>query len=163
MVTRVLGTSFIIKGDKDQQEVEVITGKVEVYENVKGKQSQKDNGVIITPNQKVIYTEDKHHFTIVLVDNPVPVLVKDASGEKVPVTTQKFEFEKASLGRIIDLMKLTYGIEIDLENENINNCLFSGDISDEGLYAKLDVLCKATGLSYEIKGTRILINGKGCK
>jgi ferric-dicitrate binding protein FerR (iron transport regulator) len=160
LITRVLGTSFIIKGSKKRQEVQVITGKVEVYENGKGRDA---DGVIVTPNEKVVYSEEKPFFNLALVDNPVllegrkPVIVTASD------TTAAFDFERKDMRAIIGQLRDAYGIEIEVESENINNCLFSGDISDLGLYEKLDILCKATGMSYELKGTRILLRGVGCK
>ena len=163
LITRVLGTSFIIKGSKTKQEVQVITGKVEVYENVKGREGKKSDGVIVTPNEKVTYSEDKPFFHLALVDSPVLVEVKKPVAAGAEPLADAFDFDQASLRTIIGQLHDAYGIQIEVESENINNCVFSGDISDMGLYQKLDIICKAMGMSYEVKGTRILLNGKGCK
>jgi hypothetical protein len=163
LITRVLGTSFIIKGSKTKQEVQVITGKVEVYENVKGREGKKSDGVIVTPNEKVTYSEEKPFFHLALVDSPVLVEVKKPAAAGAEPVEDAFDFDQASLRTIIGQLHDAYGIQIEVESENINNCLFSGDISDMGLYQKLDIICKAMGMSYEVKGTRILLNGKGCK
>ena len=163
LITRVLGTSFIIKGGKTKQEVQVITGKVEVYENVKGREGKKSDGVIVTPNEKVTYSEDKPFFHLALVDSPVLVAVKKPAAAVAEPVEDAFDFDQASLRTIIGQLHDAYGIQIEVESEYINNCLFSGDISDMGLYQKLDIICKAMGMTYEVKGTRILLNGKGCK
>ncbi|MBN9380794.1 MAG: FecR family protein [Chitinophagaceae bacterium] len=167
LITRVLGTSFYIRHDENTNEVavEVITGKVEVYENeVKinphGKKT-KNSGVIITPNQKVLYIESKHLFSTSLVNNPMPVLNKASAGDSAAVAG-RYDLDKVPLATIIGLLTTDYGIEIELENEALNNCLFTGDIGDPSLYSKLDIICRAIGISYEIKGTKILIKGKGC-
>jgi hypothetical protein len=55
-----------------------------------------------------------------------------------------------------------YGIDIVPENESIYQCLFTGDISQQDLFTKLDMICRATNASYEIVGTRIVIRGRGC-
>jgi hypothetical protein len=49
-----------------------------------------------------------------------------------------------------------------VENESIYNCLFTGDISHQNLYTKLDIICKTLNASYEVVGTKILIHGIGC-
>jgi transmembrane sensor len=55
-----------------------------------------------------------------------------------------------------------YGIEVVTENEKIYECTFTGDVSRMSLYDLLDVISTAVGSNYEVKGTRILIIGKGC-
>ena len=49
-----------------------------------------------------------------------------------------------------------------VENEAIYKCPFTGDISQQNLYTKLDIINKVLKTTYEVKGTKILIKGKGC-
>jgi transmembrane sensor len=49
-----------------------------------------------------------------------------------------------------------------VENENLNNCLFTGDLSAQDLYTKLRILTLTINASYEINGTKILLKGEGC-
>ncbi len=158
LVTHVLGTSFIINTKKqgNEAEVSVITGRVEVSENsrvVKLPGDAKLNGVILTPNQKVIYAEDSRQFMSSIVEKPLPVKTK---------TPGNFDFENAGIGTVLTAVSKEYAIEIVAENEYINRCTFTGDITKEGLYAKLDIICKAINASYEIKGTKVLVKGAGC-
>ena len=161
LVTHVIGTSFWIKNNaKDKQlAVEVVTGKVEVYENEKlvNLNPQKSNGVIITPNQKVIYTQDQQKFETTIVTKPILV-----TNETLNKLKNKLVFDEAPISEVISLIQKMYGIEIIVENENINNCPFTGDISELDMFKQLDLLCKSIGKSYEIKGTKILIKGNGC-
>jgi transmembrane sensor len=164
LITRVLGTSFYIHHNNGQHEseVEVTHGKVEVYENAAFKKTQGNKGVVLTANQKAIYTESNHLLAVSLVDNPVRILKQEAIEEEGTAAPGLFDFEQASLSSISGILKENYGIEIELGNEQLSNCLFSGDVSHENLYGKLDIICRAIGGSYEIKGTKILIKGKGC-
>lgn len=164
IVTRVLGTSFTVKLNKETQQVEVAvrTGKVEVYENnteAKTNASSKGNGVILLPNQKVVYDEAGHQFVSSLVEKPLPVIIESNDKKKMPENTA---FDETPLKAVFTQLEKSYGLEIIVENEAIYNCLFTGDVSQENLYARLDIVCQATGTSYEVKGTRILIKGKGC-
>ncbi|MHA4809509.1 FecR family protein [Flavitalea flava] len=163
LVTHVLGTSFSIKTDpkKKSIEVSVLTGKVQVYENreiLQPDTNKLSNGVILMPNQKVIYQEDDRQFSTMLVSNPQP-LARDSAGKANP---NRFVFEDAQLSTVFRALETDYGIEIIPENENINHCLFTGDIVKHGLYEKLDIICQSVKLSYEFNGTKILIKGKGC-
>lgn len=162
LVTRVLGTSFRIKSKtRDHVEVEVVTGKVSVFENKEvfaGKQSENamktNNGVILTPNQRATYFTESRHLITSLVE--IPVII-DFS-----VNTENLVFSNTLLPDIIAGLQQEYGIEIVLANEGIAKCTFTGDLSDLPLYEKLDLICKSNAAAYEVKGTRILINGIGC-
>ncbi|PZR28756.1 MAG: hypothetical protein DI535_04830 [Citrobacter freundii] len=165
LITRVLGTSFYIRQDsnREQASVEVTHGKVEVYENDQFRKNvTRDNGVIITPNQKVTYTESGHQFNTSLVEHPIQLPISDPLKNSPAAVANRFNFESASLSTITEVLTKNYGIEIELESEQLGNCSFTGDVSEQGLYEKLDLICRAVGASYEIKNTRILIKGKGC-
>lgn len=164
LITRVLGTSFRIKTNtKDRAlEVEVVTGKVSVFENDSAFENtdhaaavKHNNGVILTPNQRVMYYPESRHLMTGLVAEPVKVEIQ----AKVQ---PKLIFNNVQLAEIIDDLEDEYGIEIVFRNDRLAKCTFTGDISEMPLYEKLDLLCKSNEASYEIKGTRILINGEGC-
>lgn len=164
VVTHVLGTSFNIKMDRETKRVEVSvrSGRVEVYENrpaVKTTRSIKNNGVILLPNQKVIYEQDTRQFVPSLVDTPLPI-PDELINQKMPA--ESFEFEEVPLRAVLDSLEKCYGIEIVVEKENIYKCLFTGDVSRQDLYTRLDIVCQAVQAAYEVKGTKILIKGPGC-
>jgi transmembrane sensor len=163
LVTHVLGTSFNIRSDSRNKQVEVlvVTGKVQVYENSNkfSDNAPKTNGVILTPNQKVIYKEDERQFTATLVNDPLP-LAPDR--QKSTSVTTTFNFEEAHLLQVFQLLEKTYGIEIVVENDRLYNCLFTGNITSHGLFTKLDIVCGSVNASYQVVGTKILVRGKGC-
>lgn len=165
IITHVLGTSFTIKSYKNKSEVEVSvrTGRVEVYENREGGKDNynKSNGVVLTPNQKVLYNEDSRQFVASLVDSPLPVPVADEYAEN-SAPAPNFVFDEAPLSVVLRSLEKMYGIEIVVENEAIYNCPFSGDISQQNLYTKLDIINQVLKTSYEVLGTKILIKGRGC-
>ena len=164
LVTEVLGTSFNIKIIDNKIEVSVKTGRVAVYENGQRTnvyaQRKDENGVIITPNQKVTYYEENRHFITSLVEAPVPVTHNDSSGSP---SAAKYVFDDTPLSEVLKAIEKTYEIEIVLENESLNECPFTGDIARQNLYNKLEFICQAFQASYEVKGTKILIKGgHGC-
>ncbi|WP_149241170.1 FecR family protein [Dyadobacter sp. 32] len=166
LITKVLGTSFRIKSKTDdrQMEVEVITGKVSVFENRAlynpQERAEEDgnngNGVVLTPNQKATYFVESGHLITSLVD--IPVVIHSA----VTAASERLVFSNTFLPDIIAGLQQEYGIEIVLSNENMEKCTFTGDLSDLPLYEKLDLICKSNASTFEIKGTRILIIGSGC-
>jgi hypothetical protein len=167
IITKVLGTSFTINTNLKTGNVEVVvkTGRVQVSENVQLVKGDKiNNAVIVTPNQKAIYKNDTRLFETTLVEKPEPVIEDDylnnASGNKHKET---FVYEQEKLFNVFKQLEDRYGIEIIPENANLNNCVFTGDLSEQDLYTKLKIICLTTNSSYEINGTKILIKGKGCE
>lgn len=162
VTTKVLGTSFWVTGNNRNEEIEVavVSGKVSVAQMDKTPADKKSNvkgGVILTANQRVKYTTVNNAFETGLVDNPAPL--KD----KQPATDDDvFIFNDVPVTAVIERLAKTYGIEIILENEMLSHCLFQGNISNQSLYMQLDLLCSSINATYEIRGTRILISGRGC-
>lgn len=159
IVTQVLGTSFGIHKNKGQVEVAVKTGRVAVYENKEeislDEGQQKSNGVIITPNQKVTYYQEERHFVTSIVDQPIPV----AKEAEPAILETHFNYSETPLNKVLDDLENTYELEIVLENDKIKNCLFTGDLTSQNLFNKLESICLVFNASYEIKGTKILLKG----
>jgi transmembrane sensor len=167
VTTKVLGTSFRIESGKNNGSVQVavLTGKVSVYQRDSPDETVQDrvkNGVILTPNQRVIYTPTSKSFETGLVEQPIVVVPDtDPSAAKPPVIS--FAFEDATMDTVVKRLEQAYGIEIILENEELGNCLFTADINEQPLFTKLDLLCASLNATYEVRGTKILIMGKGCR
>lgn len=173
LVTHVLGTSFTIKTNAAAKQIEVAvrSGKVEVYENTtprsKPDLTTASNGVILTPNQKVVYLEDSRRFEALLIDEPLPLLSAATTADSLQTAdptsiTTDFVFNTAPLPEVLQVFEKVYGIEIEVENTRINNCHFSGDMSNMGFNARLEAICQVLHTTYEIRGTKILLRGNGC-
>jgi hypothetical protein len=164
IVTKVLGTSFSINTNQKTGNVEVAvrTGRVQVFENIKLIDSSGHSAsVIVTRNQKAIYFSGKRLLETALVDEPSPatLIEKNTGGSRNKKT---FVFDQEKLENIFKQLEDLYGIEIVVENSNLNNCVFTGDISNQDLFTQLKIICLTTNSAYEINGTKILITGKGC-
>lgn len=165
IITRVLGTSFTIKPNLQTNHVEVVvsTGKVQVFENAKlVKTNTLPQSVIVTPNQKTIYDGVQRAFETTLADSLQEIIINDKTIAQIK-HQESLVFTKATtVKEIFTQFERMYGIEIVVNNENIYNCVFKGDLSKQDVYSKLNIICLAVDASYEIKGTRILVSGKGC-
>ena len=165
VTTRVLGTKFTVNGQiKDKVAVDVKSGKVQVYEN---KMMLTDTNklsapVLLFPNQKVVYQEQTKQLNVSLVDKPTLVVKHDnyISESSVPVS---FVFEKTKLKDIVKQLQQNYAIDIVLENEGLNTCVFTGDLTEQDLYTKLKIICLTIDANFQMNGTKILITGSGCK
>jgi transmembrane sensor len=160
IVTKVLGTSFSVNAKRDAQSIQVAvrTGKVSVYEGRtqmnRAEKSKDHSGVVLTPNEKVEFFVNDKHWVTSLVEEPKPFPAINKAVE--------FVYSSAPLKDIIVSIEKAYAIDVVIESESLNNCMFTGDVSAMELYDMLHVICKTTGNSYEVKGTKILITGTGC-
>jgi transmembrane sensor len=95
VTTKVLGTSFFIRThlSTKQVRVEVVTGRVAVYEQPESKQPT-TNGVVLSPNQAATFFSEDDHFVTGLVDEPRMILTSET--EKNPVI---FQFERCAFIR----------------------------------------------------------------
>ncbi len=169
VITKVLGTSFSVKspllgqnteGGSKSVEVEVVTGKVSVFKkDINTKKGEPlENGVVLTPNQKVTYLTENEHFVVGIVDKPV--IMKEV--EKQPEMIQ-FRFEETPLSEVISKLENAYGIQILLSNDKMNDCPMTANLTKQPLFGKLDLVCAILKANYEVQGTRILITGRGCE
>ena len=159
-VTKVLGTSFWIKATDNSNKVEVIvkTGQVSVYAKEEFKKiaqnpNQNAVAVVLTPNQQVVFDRSEQSLKKSVVENP-----------QILMTTENREmrFEDAPITEVLAALEKTYGIKITYDHDTFSKCLITTDFSDEPLFDKLTILCKATGANYEIIDGQIVINSKGC-
>lgn len=167
IATRVLGTSFFVDAPENgsKVEVQVITGQVSVFQIRPDSSSEKEetseqknstaNGVVLSPNQKVEYYTQENHWVTGLVEKPVPV-------KSIDEEAHALVFENVPVKAVLADIYSRFGIEVLTENERIGQCTFTGDVSRMTLYDMLDVISNSIGSTYEVKGTRILISGKGC-
>jgi ferric-dicitrate binding protein FerR (iron transport regulator) len=153
-ITRVLGTSFTVKEENGEKvQVEVRNGLVSVYD--KKSTDKKNNGVLLTANQKVTFHKNENHFVIGLVEEPKPI-AKEAK------VSYSLKYEDASLAVIKEELEQLYGINILFEKSITGKCKITGDLSGESLYDTLDVISLILNTDYRVQGTNILITGEGC-
>lgn len=153
-ITRVLGTSFAIKEVKGKEvQVAVTSGLVSVYD--KKATNKKDNGVLLTANQKVTFHDNQNHFVVGLVEKPLPLVSKDK-------VSYSMRYDNITLADIKKELEEIYGIDILLEKKTTGMCKITGDLSGESLYDTLDIISLILNTDYQVQGTSILITGKGC-
>lgn len=160
VITKVLGTSFMVRTSDSGKptEVAVHTGKVQVapvsgrLDIVKGILGT-DKAVFLTPNQKAVYVTEHKGFEKMLVSNPEPVQAEAGAKEA-------FAFNDAPLAEVIAQLKKTYEIDFVVENAALYDNTFTGDLSEQSLYNKLDFLCESIKATYKISGTSIIIKNK---
>jgi transmembrane sensor len=158
VVTTVLGTSFDVKAypGRAQALVAVREGKVSVQAR---ETAQLDAtplhpakaGVLLLPNQQVVYSVASHRLKKELVDKPL-VLVPQA-----------FEFEERPVTEVLAALKKAYGVPIRYDKQKLAGCTVSITFYDEPLFEKLGLLCKSLGAYYTLADTQIIIHSAGCQ
>jgi transmembrane sensor len=164
LVTTVLGTSFTIKAYQKDKEVtvEVKTGRVSVStkKGEEGKTITKNNvltGLVLTPNQKIVFNREVEQLTKTLVDVPEIVVPKN---EK---QTFNFDFEDTPASEVFRVLEAAYNIHIEYNEAVLKNCPVTAPLTDQPLFDKLKIICKAIEAHYEILDGQIIIESRGCK
>lgn len=162
LVTKVLGTSFTIKAYKTSKEVtvEVKTGRVSVFTQLDPDVKEKINnheleGVVLSPNQKIIYARDQIRMVKTLVEKPEIIVSK--------ARTPQFIFEDVPVSEVFDSIGKAYGIDILYDEELLKGCPLTAILENQTLHEKLTIICKAIEANYEILDGQIVVHGKGCK
>jgi transmembrane sensor len=158
VVTTVLGTSFDVKAYPGQAQalVAVREGKVAVQPRETAQLDVTPThpaklGVLLLPNQQVVYSVASRRLKKELVDKPV-VLVPQA-----------FEFEERPVGEVFAALEKAYGVPIHYDQQKLAGCTVSITFYDEPLFEKLGLLCKSLGAYYTLADTQITIHSTGCQ
>jgi ferric-dicitrate binding protein FerR (iron transport regulator) len=160
IMTRVLGTSFTVRNVDEEKNVvvKVRTGKVSVFmasERLRPDLAVEKNvdGVVLMPNQQVLYEKDAMKMSKSLVENPSVL---------IPLNRQNFEFVDAPLDQVFQAIEEAYGVEIVFDEAAMSSCYLNASLDEVPLYDKLKLICKGVNASYEIMDSHIIIYGKGC-
>jgi len=162
LVTKVLGTSFMVKAFQDAQQVEVCvkTGKVSVFsrtdtEMCEGIAEPELSGTIITPNQKVLFSREQIQIRKGLVDAP-----EILASAVLPAPLLKFQDMPVS--ELLSNIEETYGIDIVYDDRLFGQCLLTASFTNESLYEKMDLICKGIEASFEVVDGKMIVTGRGC-
>jgi transmembrane sensor len=158
VVTTVLGTSFDVKAypGQAQARVAVREGKVAVQPRETAQLDVTPThpaklGVLLLPNQQVVYSVASRRLKKELVEKPA-VLVPQA-----------FEFEERPVAEVFAALEKAYGVPIHYDQQKLAGCTVSITFYDEPLFDKLGLLCKSLGAYYTLADTQITIHSTGCQ
>jgi ferric-dicitrate binding protein FerR (iron transport regulator) len=154
LLTKVLGTSFNIKARPTEQTivVEVKTGKVAVYKEDK---TEAEPVYQVMPNQQVVYDRTSKRIKQQLQEDPQVII-----SEK---EIKEMKFDDANVALVFAAIEKAYGVDLEYDSEAFEKCTLTTRMTNEGLKEKLQIICKALGATFEVQGTKILLEGKGCE
>ena len=150
VVTTVLGTSFRVQAyaGSPTATVAVRTGRVAVQARAGAQlEATPDRparaGVLLLPNQQVVYSPATHQLRKALVPRPVVL------------APQSFVFDDRPVAEVLAALEKAYGVSIEYDHAALAGTTVTLNLTTQSLYGKLGVLCETLGASYEAVEGRI--------
>jgi transmembrane sensor len=159
IVTKVLGTSFYVKANTKAETASVVvkTGKVSVFKRENFTSTDAGSatlkGMVIMPNQQVIYDITNEQMNKSLVEKPA----------MATQAAYNFEFDDTPATEVFKALQAAYGVPVLLDEEVMRSCTISASLGNENFYEKLRIICKIINATYEVIDGTVVINTKGCK
>jgi transmembrane sensor len=160
LVTKVLGTRFLVRAFAREAEVrvQVHSGQVSVYHSQTTTPQVKQKGVLLLPNQQVVFSRHTEQFEKTLIE--LPQLIR-------PITPRKqlpsFSYNETPVAQVFHDLTEAYGIEIRYNKEVFAPCQLTSSLSQETFEKKLDIICRSIGAAYEIIDGQVVITGGNCQ
>ena len=150
--TTVLGTSFAVRAVPGQgaATVQVRTGRVQVQARP-GQPAPAEAAVVLRPNQQVTYQPAAPALRPVLVAQPALLAPQPLAFEERPVT------------EVLRSLEAGYGVPIRYDGAALAGCTVTLRFGAETLFAKLDLLSRMLGASYERTDEAIVFRSSGCQ
>lgn len=136
---KVVGTSFNVKMAKENTEVIVETGIVEV--------SKHEHIVRLNPKEKAVVATTS--------EQPVKEAATDLLYNYY--RTNSFECKNLPLWRVVDALNEAYGSHIEIQNPEIRELHFRTNLINQSLNDNLEVIKETLGITVEQKGTIIIL------
>ncbi len=162
LVTKVLGTSFTIQAYEGARQMKVVvkTGRVAVFaQNQVALDNQRETykleGIVLTPNQQVVFSPAEIQFTKGLVENPMPL--------EQSTKQQEFAFKRTPIADVFSALDQSYGVKIVFDEEVMRTCYLTASFSDESLFEKLELICRTINASYKQVDGIVIVNSSGCQ
>lgn len=161
-VTKVVGTSFRVRAFEQDKTVSVVvrTGRVSVFsrrdfDRLEQQATTRVAGVLLTPNQRATFQRENEQLDKDLIEEPVPL-------PSVP-PHQELIFDDRPVSEVLTALENQYGLDIVFDAETLSHCPITTTLSsNEGLYKRLERICRAIGATYETVDGQLIINSTGC-
>ncbi|QJD79755.1 FecR family protein [Spirosoma rhododendri] len=162
VVTKVLGTRFVVRAytGESSVHVQVQSGQVAVYQNKPAETANKQHGVLLLPNQQVVFNRQSDQFIKQIVDLP-QIVVRPSSRERT--ATPAFTYSDTPIPQVIQDLQDAYGIEIRYNKDALASCQLTASLVDESFASKLRIICATVGATYDMVDGQVVINGGTCQ
>ncbi len=162
MVTKVLGTSFLINAfaDNSQFSITVKTGKVAVSNSKASKPETKaTEEVNLVANEQVVYDRNRRKF-VAAVQLSSSITDKDL----VPELSENYRFRDTPVNEILSALEKAYSIKIEADRQLLAGCSLTTALHDKPLSEKLKIICEGIGPSttFSMTDGHVAIRTLGC-
>ncbi|GAB3804399.1 FecR family protein [Spirosoma humi] len=160
LVTKVVGTKFSIRAfsREDQVRVQVLSGQVSVYRDHANSARVHQKGVLLLPNQQVVFIRKTDRFDKSLVSQPS--LIRPPNRTK---QSAAFVYNETPISQVLKDVKEAYGIDILYNKEALIDCQLTSSMDGLSFDQKLLIICKTVGATYDIIDGQVVINGGSCQ
>ena len=160
IVTKVLGTRFMIRAFAAEAHVrvQVQQGQVSVYANAPANTTVSPKGVLLLPNQQVVFTRKTEQFDKKLVDAPRLLTTLTVRQRSAP-----FTYSETPIAQVIDELQVAYGVSIRYNKEALLTCQLTASLANESFAQKLEIICRTIGATSESIDGQIVISGGSCE
>lgn len=156
LVTRVVGTSFLVKTTASKVEVLVHSGRVSVLAmKDMGNQSDRNTELLLTPNQQAIFSTRDNLISKSISSMPLE-LIK-------PETQSGFVFQDQPIQKVFATLEKVYGIPIVYDSLLMEKCALHVELSNEPFFTKLDIISQTIGASYRVSDGQVIVSSEGCE
>lgn len=162
MVTRVLGTSFLIEAFENDPHfsVEVKTGEVSVSASEKIPETTHQlPAVKLKASEKIMLDRSIRKFVSLTPDIPA-----DLKHPDVQQTLETYRFHDTPVAEILNTLSKDYEVVIRLTGKSLSDCSLTTTLKDKTLYEKLKIICEGIGpgTSFTISDGKVIIHSPGC-
>ncbi|SEJ01359.1 FecR family protein [Dyadobacter sp. SG02] len=156
LVTRVLGTSFLVKATDTNVEVLVRSGRVSVLP-LKDIENPTDRNteLLLTPNQQAIFSVKDNVISKSITNMPLELIKPDAEAG--------FVFENQPVSKVFYALEKVYGIPIVYDAAVMEKCSLRVELSNEPFFTKLDIITQTLGAAYRVSDGQVVISSEGCR
>ncbi len=159
IVTKVLGTSFLVESSSGKTEIKVSvhSGKVSVYNKedlIADHTENKAAGVILEKNQNITFS----------LSDGTPRQGSPASFDLLSQEAEPFffEFDEAPVSEVFKALEDSYGIQIIYDKSSLSDCPLTASLTGQPLHMKLQTISQALYAGYSFTGNRVEIMGGSC-
>ena len=145
LTTEVLGTSFLIKNQPDEQEVVAVkTGLVKVSDPL-------DSIFMLTPNLRLDYSDQGGAVSTMPKSDPLFAWTEDI-----------IVFDETPMQEMLNTLEDWYGVKISTDLKASNTCRISGTYENQNLENLLQLIQYSIPITYEIDAKNVTLNFKNC-
>jgi transmembrane sensor len=138
-----LGTSFIIRKDREKINVEVNSGKVAFIINATNQKKELREGMSITFN---------------INENRFGDITDTRTGQIIQIAL--LDFENSLLSEVVASVQKIYGIRIGIADSAIGQDRLTADFNGVPFENVINIICKSLNLEYSVKDSTYLLNQK---